>query len=176
MGLQTSSANSSSAPITRSRTVEETFTSPVPASAETGYGYIKCGASLGAELYELERFVEKPDAQTAQAYLESGDYTWNSGMFLFRPEAFLAELEGLRKQATMGASARGAASAEREIDLDFAAVPAAIRDQAVVRREQHVDRGRLDVVATTGQVGDLVRTGPTLTNVSDFRAILVEGR
>ncbi|MFN3164736.1 MAG: sugar phosphate nucleotidyltransferase, partial [Pseudohongiellaceae bacterium] len=50
----------------------------VPTSPETGYGYIKCGAGLGEDLYDLERFVEKPDAATASAYLESGNYLWNS--------------------------------------------------------------------------------------------------
>jgi mannose-1-phosphate guanylyltransferase/mannose-6-phosphate isomerase len=53
----------------------------VPSAAETGYGYIKCGESLDTDLYDLERFVEKPDAATAQAYVDSGSYLWNSGMF-----------------------------------------------------------------------------------------------
>ena len=53
----------------------------VPTAPETGYGYIKCGSDLAVDLYELERFVEKPDAATAQAYMESGCYVWNSGMF-----------------------------------------------------------------------------------------------
>ena len=56
----------------------------VPTSPETGYGYIKCGAGSGNGLYDLARFVEKPDAATARAYLDSGDYLWNSGMFLLR--------------------------------------------------------------------------------------------
>ena len=65
----------------------------VPSSAETGYGYIKCGASLAPDLYDLERFVEKPDAATAQAYLESGSYLWNSGMFLLRAATYLEQLQ-----------------------------------------------------------------------------------
>jgi mannose-1-phosphate guanylyltransferase/mannose-6-phosphate isomerase len=64
----------------------------VPASPETGYGYIKCGAALESDLYELERFVEKPDAATAQAYLDSGSYLWNSGMFLLRAATYLEQL------------------------------------------------------------------------------------
>jgi mannose-1-phosphate guanylyltransferase/mannose-6-phosphate isomerase len=64
----------------------------VPTAPETGYGYIKCGASVGDELYELERFVEKPDAAVAQDYLDSGGYLWNSGMFLLRATSFLDEL------------------------------------------------------------------------------------
>tara|TARA_R110002049_G_scaffold14126_3_gene60145 strand:- start:501 stop:1910 length:1410 start_codon:yes stop_codon:yes gene_type:complete len=67
----------------------------VPTSPETGYGYIKCGAALADDLFELERFVEKPDAQTAQEYLDSGGYLWNSGMFLLRAKTFLEELSVL---------------------------------------------------------------------------------
>ncbi|MEP5569776.1 MAG: mannose-1-phosphate guanylyltransferase/mannose-6-phosphate isomerase [Halioglobus sp.] len=65
----------------------------VPSSPETGYGYIKCGESLGGDLYGLERFVEKPDAPTAASYLESGSYLWNSGMFLLGAAAYLEELK-----------------------------------------------------------------------------------
>jgi mannose-1-phosphate guanylyltransferase/mannose-6-phosphate isomerase len=64
----------------------------VPSGAETGYGYIKCGGELGRDLYELERFVEKPDAATAAAYVESGSYLWNSGMFLLRAADYLGQL------------------------------------------------------------------------------------
>ncbi|MCR9106935.1 MAG: mannose-1-phosphate guanylyltransferase/mannose-6-phosphate isomerase [Gammaproteobacteria bacterium] len=67
----------------------------VPTAPETGYGYIKCGASLAEGLYDLERFVEKPDEPTAQAYLDSGDYLWNSGMFLLRAQTYLDELRSL---------------------------------------------------------------------------------
>jgi len=64
----------------------------VPTAPETGYGYLKCGAALGEDLYELERFVEKPDAIAAQGYLDSGGYLWNSGMFLFGAQGYLDEL------------------------------------------------------------------------------------
>lgn len=64
----------------------------VPASPETGYGYIRCGAGLGSGLYDLECFVEKPDAASAQAYLDSGDYLWNSGMFLLGASTYLEQL------------------------------------------------------------------------------------
>ncbi|MEZ5503311.1 MAG: mannose-1-phosphate guanylyltransferase/mannose-6-phosphate isomerase [Halioglobus sp.] len=70
----------------------------VPTAPETGYGYIKCGAALGDGLFELERFVEKPDTATAQAYLENGGYLWNSGMFLLRAQDYLDELNRLAPQ------------------------------------------------------------------------------
>jgi mannose-1-phosphate guanylyltransferase/mannose-6-phosphate isomerase len=64
----------------------------VPTAPETGYGYIKCGSVLADDLFQLERFVEKPDAETARDYLESGGYLWNSGMFLLRAQSYLDEL------------------------------------------------------------------------------------
>ncbi len=65
----------------------------VPTHPETGYGYIKGGAAFGNELYQVEKFVEKPDQKTAQSYIEQGDYYWNSGMFMFRASAYLNELK-----------------------------------------------------------------------------------
>jgi mannose-1-phosphate guanylyltransferase/mannose-6-phosphate isomerase len=63
-----------------------------PAGPETGYGYIKVGDEVSAGVFKAEAFREKPDSQTATAYVESGDYLWNSGMFLFRASVFLDEL------------------------------------------------------------------------------------
>ncbi|MBL8249097.1 MAG: NTP transferase domain-containing protein, partial [Candidatus Competibacter sp.] len=68
----------------------------VPTAPETGYGYIKAGAALDESgVCAVNRFVEKPDLATAQSYLQSGGYYWNSGMFMFRASVFLAELERL---------------------------------------------------------------------------------
>ena len=67
----------------------------VPTQAETGYGYIKQGAkqthkkSIG---FDVDRFVEKPDLATAQSYLATGEYLWNSGMFMFKASRYLEEL------------------------------------------------------------------------------------
>jgi mannose-1-phosphate guanylyltransferase / mannose-6-phosphate isomerase len=64
-----------------------------PESPETGYGYIEAGSNFdGGDAREVLRFVEKPDAQTAQAYLESGNFLWNSGMFCMRARTLLDEL------------------------------------------------------------------------------------
>lgn len=62
----------------------------VPEAAETGFGYIK--AVVGEGVRAIERFVEKPDSQTAAEYVASGDYFWNSGMFLFKASLYLEEL------------------------------------------------------------------------------------
>ncbi|MBK6797111.1 MAG: mannose-1-phosphate guanylyltransferase [Acidobacteria bacterium] len=67
-----------------------------PSRPETGYGYIQAagekGVSSGLKYYEVERFVEKPDYQTAVSYLTKGNYLWNSGIFLFTPRVILDEL------------------------------------------------------------------------------------
>ena len=70
----------------------------VPTTAETGYGYIKRGVATGETqaAYTVAQFVEKPDQSTAEHYLESGDYYWNSGMFLFRASRYLSELQQFR--------------------------------------------------------------------------------
>lgn len=64
----------------------------VPAAPETGFGYIKAGREL-KDGYQVEAFVEKPDAVVAQKYLDSGDYFWNSGMFCFSAGQFLKQLD-----------------------------------------------------------------------------------
>jgi len=65
-----------------------------PSSADTGYGYIQLGNEISGfnNSYEIKHFIEKPDLKTAKKYLQSGKYLWNSGMFLFKPSAFIGEL------------------------------------------------------------------------------------
>jgi mannose-1-phosphate guanylyltransferase/mannose-1-phosphate guanylyltransferase/mannose-6-phosphate isomerase len=64
-----------------------------PERPETGYGYIKRGAVLAEGVFAVDRFVEKPDAATAAAYLADGGYDWNGGIFLFEAGTLLAGLE-----------------------------------------------------------------------------------
>lgn len=64
-----------------------------PTRAETGYGYVRVGAPLDdAGAFEVDAFVEKPDAATAAAYVESGEYLWNSGIFIWRAARLLEEV------------------------------------------------------------------------------------
>ena len=67
----------------------------VPDRAETGYGYIRGGAILaeGRQGRALAEFVEKPDRDTAQRYLESGEYFWNSGIFMMKASVWLRVIE-----------------------------------------------------------------------------------
>ena len=90
----------------------------VPRSPETGYGYIRRGAVAGAA-FRIAEFVEKPDAERAGRFVASGEYYWNSGMFLFRARRYLEELE--RHAPDIAAACRSAfAGATR--DLDFTRV------------------------------------------------------
>ncbi|KAA0257326.1 mannose-1-phosphate guanylyltransferase/mannose-6-phosphate isomerase [Deferribacter autotrophicus] len=65
----------------------------VPTKPETGYGYINKGEKIDENCYKVKQFVEKPDLETAKKYLESGNYLWNSGMFMFSIETFIEEIE-----------------------------------------------------------------------------------
>ena len=95
----------------------------VPSSPETGYGYIRQGARLSAAMrnttpngYTIAGFVEKPDLYTAQKYVDSGDYCWNSGMFMFSADLILAELDIYSPEITN--ACRPAVEKGRQ-DLDF---------------------------------------------------------
>ena len=89
-----------------------------PERPETGYGYILGGEPLDAceGCLSVGRFVEKPDAATAAQYVSSGEYYWNSGMFLFSAAAFLEECGRLEPDIRRAAEA---AVAGAETDLDF---------------------------------------------------------
>ncbi len=112
----------------------------VPQAPETGYGYIRRGADAAVDsCFRVERFVEKPDQATAQAFLDDGRYYWNSGMFLFRAERYLAELAQFAPAIAVAAEA---AVRLGYTDLDFcrldeaafAACPSDSIDYAVMER------------------------------------------
>ena len=88
----------------------------VATAPETGYGYIRASDIAIGDGFSVAAFVEKPDVETAQSYIESGDYFWNSGMFAFKAGCFLRELEKFNPE--MLASCRRALAAAK-IDFDF---------------------------------------------------------
>lgn len=93
-----------------------------PTRAETGYGYLETSVPPSSErAMPIDRFVEKPDATTAQGYVASGRYLWNSGMFLMRADRYLQELEQQRP-AMLEAVTK--AWEGRQADLDFLRVAA----------------------------------------------------
>ncbi len=109
----------------------------VPNAPETGYGYIK--AAPGQGVRAIERFVEKPDLATAQGYVASGDYFWNSGMFLFRASRFLDELQA-QAPRMLECCRKALASARADLDFlrleaeAFAACPSDSIDYAVMEK------------------------------------------
>jgi len=94
----------------------------VPTNPETGYGYIEKGKELGEGGFAVNRFVEKPSLDIAEEYLASGEYFWNSGMFMFRASRYLDELE--RHQPSILAACRQALAAGTQ-DMHFVRVDAA---------------------------------------------------
>lgn len=93
----------------------------VPRTPETGYGYIRRGAALG-QAWRIERFVEKPEQARAEEFVASGEYYWNSGMFVFAARRYLDELQRLAPDIA-AACERASHGATR--DLDFTRIDAA---------------------------------------------------
>lgn len=122
----------------------------VPDRAETGYGYVMAGDLLKpAGVHQVARFVEKPDLETAQAYVASGQYCWNSGMFMFRASVFLEELAMHRPDIREGAE-KAWHNAHRDLEfirLDkeaFAACPSESVDYAVMEKTRNAAMVSLD--------------------------------
>lgn len=114
-----------------------------PDAPETGYGYIKRGAELAPGVARVDRFVEKPDRATAEAYLAEGGYSWNGGIFLFQAGAFLDAL-GAHAPDILEAVGKAMANATREGGRirpdahDFAASPSQAVDYAVMEKADKV--------------------------------------
>ena len=92
----------------------------VASSAETAYGYIQRGAADGAA-FRIARFIEKPNSERAREFVQSGDYYWNSGMFVFRARRYLQELQRLQPEM---AGICEAAFRTAQADLDFTRIAA----------------------------------------------------
>lgn len=114
-----------------------------PDGPETGYGYIRTGDEIAPGVHRVARFVEKPDAATAQAMLDAGGHVWNGGIFLFRADAYLRALA--THAPTMLAAARAAVDAAAKVGArilpeaaSFAASPADSIDYAVMEKAERV--------------------------------------
>ena len=130
----------------------------VPSAPHTGYGYIKRGKDIG-EGFEVDAFVEKPSSDVAQDYFSSGDYYWNSGMFLFRASNYLEELKKFRPDILE--QCQGSVM-DVKTDLDFLRIdkdmfescPAESVDYAVMEKTSHavvvpMDAGWSDIGSWT---------------------------
>lgn len=112
----------------------------VPDAPETGYGYIKAAKPAAkADSLQIEAFVEKPDLKTAEKYVKSGNYFWNSGMFMFKPSSLLNEMKK-HSPKIMPACRKAFNSGTRDADFlrlekeNFAASPSISIDYAVMEK------------------------------------------
>jgi mannose-1-phosphate guanylyltransferase/mannose-6-phosphate isomerase len=110
-----------------------------PTKPETGYGYIRKGEATGGDIFQLDAFVEKPDAETASGYLASGQYLWNSGLFILRASVWLEQI-GLYRSDIASACREAFAKAKRDGDFVrvdktlFSACPSDSIDYAVMEK------------------------------------------
>jgi mannose-1-phosphate guanylyltransferase/mannose-1-phosphate guanylyltransferase/mannose-6-phosphate isomerase len=114
-----------------------------PDAPETGYGWIKVGEALGQGVHRVERFVEKPPRDKAEAMLASGDHAWNGGIFLFRADMYLGALS-VYAPAMLVAAQRAMEKARREDKRiwpdaeEFAQSPSDSIDYAVMEKAPRV--------------------------------------
>jgi len=119
----------------------------VPTHAETGFGYIEKGQGLNKDSFQVNRFVEKPDAATAQRYVDGGLHLWNGGMFCMRADVILQELREFVPEVVSAVehcleqSHRKEGKHELQVELDgdsFAQAPDISIDYAVMERSKKV--------------------------------------
>lgn len=151
-----------------------------PTAPETGFGYIRAGNSLTDDsVLNIEAFVEKPDAQTAEAYIKEGNYFWNAGIFVFRASVFLDQLlihepdmHRLSRQSVEQAASdldfirlhADSFSAIRSESVDYAIMEKASNRVVVPLASDWSDVGSWEAVYTNGQkdeqgnvaVGDVI--------------------
>jgi len=156
----------------------------VPDRPETGYGYIR-REKAGGPAYPVAEFVEKPDRATAEQYVKSGDYYWNSGMFMFRARAYLDELKR-HAPAMLEACEKAVTSASRDLDFTrlsgeaFAACPSDSIDYAVMEKTDlavvvPLDAGWSDVGSWSALQDALPRDGHGNVSAGDVIAEDTEG-
>lgn len=136
-----------------------------PNRAETGYGYIARGAALTPGVFKIDSFREKPNAATAQEYLDHGGYFWNAGIFLFSPKVLLEEFAAsadIRDAAL--AAFRKARRVHDEVHLDealFAKVPSQPLDIAVMEKTKRAAVAPCDIGwADVGSWDEIWRLSP----------------
>ncbi|MBO5572399.1 MAG: mannose-1-phosphate guanylyltransferase [Ruminococcus sp.] len=112
-----------------------------PTYPETGYGYINFGDEKG-DAFEVERFVEKPDLATAKKYLASGNYLWNSGMFVWKVSSIMANIQKFMPEVYDGASRIGESFGtddfEEVLIREFEAFPSESIDFGIMEKAENI--------------------------------------
>ncbi len=115
-----------------------------PTRPDTGFGYIKAHRdSASSGVYAVDQFTEKPDERTAENFLQEGGYYWNSGMFVWRASAILAEIQQFLPAVygvvqTIVAESRTVGSFQRAVEKHFAAMPSVSIDYGVLEKSSRV--------------------------------------
>lgn len=126
----------------------------IPDRIETAYGYIKRGSSINttddSELFKVSSFVEKPDFDTAKKYFESGDYYWNSGIFMFKASVYLDELK--KNNLPMYSACKDAIMSAKN-DLDFIRIS---RDLFEKCPSDSIDYAVMEPICEPGGSGNLI--------------------
>ena len=121
----------------------------VPNKVEMGYGYIKGDVSQDEDYYNIDEFVEKPDYKTAQKYVDSGKYFWNSGMFMFKASVYLDELDKYEPEI-LSACRRSCQTEFHDLDFirlneeEFLSCPSQSIDYAVMEKTKDAVMVELD--------------------------------
>ncbi len=171
-----------------------------PTEAHIGYGYIEAGDALDNEGFKVKKFVEKPDIETAQIYLDGKKHFWNSGMFMFKASVYLEELRALSPEI-VNACEKSLENSQSDLDflrvdeISFSACPDDSIDYAVMEKTEKacmvtLDAGWNDVGSWTSLwetaknkdannnvvLGDVILTGVNNSYVnSEQRLIAVIG-
>jgi mannose-1-phosphate guanylyltransferase/mannose-6-phosphate isomerase len=137
-----------------------------PDRPETGYGYIQSGAALGPGVAAVARFVEKPDAATAQTWLDAGGYAWNAGIFLFSPQTMLDEAARLAPdiagpaELALGRAARDGAAIVLD-EAAFVGCRSEAIDRAIMEKTDRAAVVACDIGWTdVGNWSEVWRLGP----------------
>jgi len=113
-----------------------------PTSPHTGYGYIQLGEKMEGDILKVKSFTEKPDLEMAKVFLSTGEFFWNSGMFIWRADSILRAFDRYDKEtATIFNTVPGIYGSERELDFinaEFPNAPSISIDYAIMEKADNV--------------------------------------